>query len=122
MIPYDELVAALQEWRAQKGLGVATARATRTSGQVAAAPPPYAPPPPQPGRGSGSPPAAPPPPRRGRGGGWLAAPPAAVVISRPVMDDYENADGTEIRDGALEDEIDVDAEAVDVIDEQLDEE
>ena len=106
MIPYDELVAALQEWRAQKGLGVATARATRTSGQVAAAPPPYAPPPPQPGRGSGS----------------FAAAPAAVVISRPVMDDYENADGTEIRDGALEDEIDVDAEAVDVIDEQLDEE
>jgi len=110
MIPYEELVHALQEWRARQGLGAAPApRVGRASGQVAAAAPtPYAPPPPQPGRSSGAFAAAP-------------AAAAAVLSSRPPVDDFENGEGTEIRDGGMEDEIDVDAEAVDVLDEQIDE-
>jgi hypothetical protein len=102
MIPYEELVHALEAWRARQGLGAPSTRAARQSAPVAAQAAPHVPPPPQPGRGTGS----------------YAA---AGQIARPPLDDFEADAGTEIRSG-LEDEIDVDAEAVDVIDEQLEDE
>jgi hypothetical protein len=106
MIPYEELVHALEDWRARQGLGAPSTRAARQSAPVAAQPAPYVPPPPQPNRGTGS---------------YAAAPAAVAQSARPVLDDYEGEAGTEIRSG-LEDEIDVDAEAVDVIDEQIEDE
>jgi hypothetical protein len=108
MIPYDELVSALAEWRARQGLGggsvAAPVRATR-SAPVAAAPVPAAP--------VFAAPAAPVLPGR------QSAPyAAAAAASASVLDDFEEGgEGTEIRDG-LGDEIDVDAEAVDVIEEE----
>ena len=109
MIPYEELVHALEDWRARQGLGAPSTRAMRQSAPVAAqaAPAPYVPPPPQ-------------PPSRASGA-YAAAPAAVINSARPVLDDYEGEAGTEIRSG-LEDEIDVDAEAVDVIDEQIEDE
>jgi hypothetical protein len=101
MIPYEELVHALEDWRARQGLGAPSTRAARRSAPVAAQAAPYIPapvvPPPQ-------------PPKRQS---------AATAAARPALDDYEGQEGTEIREGGMEDEIDVDAEAVDVIDEQL---
>ena len=106
MIPYEELVHALEDWRSRQGLGAPSTRVSRQSAPFAAQPAPYVPPPPQPNRGSGS---------------YAAAAAAAPVAARPPLDDFEGDAGTEIRSG-LEDEIDVDAEAVDVIDEQLEDE
>jgi hypothetical protein len=104
MIPYDELVHALEDWRSRQGLGAPSTRVSQKAAPVAAQPAPYVPPPPQPNRGSGS---------------YAAA--AAPVAARPPLDDFEGDAGTEIRSG-MDDEIDVDAEAVDVIDEQLEDE
>ncbi len=110
MIPYDELVSALSQWRERQGLGVSPTRTARRSGQVAAPPAPV----------------------------FAAAPAlayAAVLPAAPVLpedevfasdeqqlDDYDDGgEGTEIRDDPATDtgEIDIDSEAVDVIDEQI---
>jgi len=118
MIPYDELVAVLQDWRGRKGLGVAATRSARVSAQSAAVQAPV----PAYTSAPAFVPAPPVMPPVRTSAAFAAAPLPAIA----AFDDFEGG-GTEIREDIESDhvqgegtgEIDIDAEAVDVLDEQV---
>ena len=114
MIPYEELVHALADWRARQGLGPAPTRSAR----VSATTPAVAAPPARTGYTTGSAAAIGAPPPRS---GYTTGAAAAIAPAAAGADDFDGG-GTEIREDSLADEIDVDAEAVDVLEEQFDEE
>jgi hypothetical protein len=113
MIPYDELVATLAQWRIERGLAT---NAPARSARPATPPPPAAPILPT-SRQSGSMPAYAVP-----AAPVLAEPDVAEINSfAPEFDagDYVETEGTELRDpsAVAEGDIEVD-DALDVLDEQ----